>query len=103
MGKKKTVREVMLDIYRELYRKATPSADFDELVANAKVNEYGTKDIPYMDYYLDDDEYVKTVNKYLKRYSRRDSGFLKAIEFEAYLGCGPTSHKPDSGETVQET
>ena len=99
---KKTVRDVMLDIYRELYSKATPSVNFDELVANAEVDESGRKIIPYMDYYLDDDEYTSIVNKYLKRYHRRDSGFLKAIEFEAYLGCGPTSHKKKDDE-LQET
>ena len=100
---KKTVNEAILDLYRELYRKSTPSADFDELVANAELDENGRKIIPYMDYYIDDDEFVSIVNKHLKRYHRRDSGFLKTLEFEAYLGCGPTSHKKEDCENVQET
>ena len=92
MGRK-SLTDVVLDIYRELYKNATPSADFDKLVEQASVDQRGRKVIPYMNYYLDKDKYEKIVDKWIKRYRRRGEAFTNGIKFEAYLGCGPLSSK----------
>jgi hypothetical protein len=101
MSKRKTLKDIVFDIYRELYKKSTPSADFDELVENAEIGDDGRKIIPYMDYYIDDDEYKSIVDKYISRYKRRGKNFTDSIKFNAYLGCGPTSSKKNEKESGQ--
>ena len=39
---------LVMDCYRELYKEATPSADFDELVKNATINDEGEKVIDFI-------------------------------------------------------
>lgn len=102
MAKKKTLTDVVFDVYRELYKKATPSADFDELWANAEINDDGQRVIHYMDYYLDKDEYNAIVDKYVKRFKRRGEAFTNGLKFEAYLGCGPTSHKKERSDNQED-
>ena len=102
MSKKKTLTDVMFDLYRELYKKAMPSADFDELYTNAEINEDGQKVIHYMDYYLDRDEYNAIVEKYVNRFKRRGESFINGLRFEAYLGCGPTSYKKEESENEED-
>jgi hypothetical protein len=46
---------LVMDCYRELYREATPSADFDELVKNAPINDEGQKMIDFNAYEIDFD------------------------------------------------
>lgn len=101
MGRK-SLTDVVLDIYRELYKNATPSADFDKLVEQASVDQRGRKVIPYMNCYLDKDKYEKIVDKWIKRYRRRGEAFTNGIKFEAYLGCGPSYSKKAENDGEEE-
>jgi hypothetical protein len=56
-----------MDCYRELYKEATPSADFDELVKNATINEQGQKMIDFDAYEIDFDKHHEIVEKYIKK------------------------------------
>ena len=99
--KKKNLNEVVLDIYRELYLNATPSADFDKLMEEAETDEKGRKVIDYMSYYLDIHRYIEIVSRHVEENGLR--GMEKsAVEFEAYLGVGPSSAKPMSPKTSEE-
>ena len=51
--KKKTLKDVVFDIYRELYINSEPSADFDQLVESAEIMEDGRKNIHYENYEID--------------------------------------------------
>lgn len=77
----KNTEKIILDIYREAYREATPSADFDELLSRGDGVNYNA-------YYLPQDKLKEIVERHLKhkrKYTR------KIVEFNAYLGCSPTS------------
>lgn len=112
--------DVVLKIYRQAYKESEPSVDFDELVRNTPYSTFENgkyvehpeaqmmteeqikrcvkyegwkKKIPYEDYYLDGERYSQIVESTIKRHRSLSEGDKKAIKFEAYLGCGPTSHK----------
>ena len=53
--KKKSLKNIVFDIYRELYANSEPKADFDILVENAEIMSDGRKYIPYNDYEIDGD------------------------------------------------
>lgn len=92
MGRKskKALDNIILNIYRDLYRNSTPKADFDELVENATINEEGKKDIHYENYHIDGKLMDDIVEKYLKHYKlcKIDRQIVKV---NVYLGCSPTS------------
>ena len=86
--------DAVMDCYRELYKKATPSADFDELVANAPLNERGQKVIDFNAYKLDRFTYEDIVEKHIKR-NKLKNYEAKSFRIEMYLGCGPTTKIDD--------
>ncbi len=86
--------DAAMDCYRELYKKATPSADFDELVANAPLNERGQKVVDYNAYKLDRFTYEDIVEKHIKR-NKLKTFEAKGFRIEMYLGCGPTTNIDD--------
>lgn len=79
---------LVMDCYRELYRESTPSADFDELVKNAPINDDGQKMIDYNAYELDFDKYGEIVEKYIKK-GKLSYFEVKGFRFEMALGSGP--------------
>jgi hypothetical protein len=82
-----------MKVYRELYKSAQPSADFDKLLLSGEACD----DEFYLNYYLPNDKFKQIVDKILKRHklSPRERRY---VEFEIYLGASPTSHKEDSDE-----
>lgn len=87
--KKKLSRDeqIVWDCYRELYANAEPKADFDELVKNAELNEFGQRIIPFDDYEIDQETFKEILKKYKKRfkYKHRKDAFMATI----CLGCSP--------------
>jgi hypothetical protein len=84
------------EYYRRAYKAATPSADFDELVENAKIVN-GKKEIDYMSYELEEEIQEQIAKDIFKEFRihkyRRD-----AFNMEFHLGCGPkTKLKPKEG------
>lgn len=88
--------ELVYDIYRELYKNATPKGDFDELVANALINDRGEKEIPFNDYEICSYKMEDIVDEMMKR---KSCGMIlkphekKSIRFQVYLGCSPKNKK----------
>jgi hypothetical protein len=93
MKSDKQLWEICMKVYRELYKSAQPSADFDELLESgeAKKPEF------YRNYYLPNDKFKQIVEKILKRHKLSPRERRK-VEFEVYLGASPTSHKEGSDE-----
>ena len=87
-NKKKSLKDIVFDIYRELYINAEPSADFDKLLESADILLDGRKDIHYENYEIDDELMDEIVEKHLveNKLSRRERG---AVKFEVYLGASP--------------
>ena len=81
------LKDIILNIYRELYNNSTPKADFDELVSKAKIDEQGRKIIPFMDYEIYEEDYIKIVQKHIpKNYNKFKKEQIKAT---IALGCSP--------------
>lgn len=92
---KEKLKKAVHDLYIDLYKHSSPSASFDELVENARVetDQAGnqTKIIDYNNYLMDSFLYDNIV----KRHMHKNRGVLSATQidalvFEAYLGCGPS-------------
>ena len=84
--------KIILDIYRELYRESTPSADFDLLILNAPLNELGQKVIDFNAYEIHPDKMEDILDKHLSNrglYKRRREDLRSYI----YLGCSPKYKK----------
>ena len=111
MLSKKKALEAINETYRMLYKEATPSADYDELVANCcryadennniQVTEQPLskeemlsrgwkKAIDYMSYYLDQKRYNEIVEAQAAKYKIKGCE-LNGFRMEMYLGHGPTS------------
>lgn len=84
----KKLESIIHDIYVELYLNSTPPANFDELVANAKVNERGQKEIPFMDYYLPIEDMEKIIAKKCKKINKY---WANKIRNTIFMGCSPSS------------
>jgi hypothetical protein len=86
--KQKKIDQAILKCYQELYKNSEPSADFSELVANAKINEFGQKEIDYMAYEIDGKLMDSIVRSVIKKYKFKNllaSDFMNTI----FLGCSP--------------
>lgn len=80
--------KALMECYRRLYREATPSADFDQLVSDAETNERGQKIIPFDEYEIEQDKLDHIINSVMsefkiKRYRRQ------VFKTTIYLGCSP--------------
>jgi hypothetical protein len=80
--------KILFDFYRRVYKAATPSADFDELLENATINERGQKEIDYNAYEIDEEIMDQIIKDIFKQY-RVPVYRRKAFNFEFHLGCGP--------------
>jgi hypothetical protein len=83
--------KIMLEIYRRAFAASTPIGDFDKLMAEAEINEFGQKTIPFMDYELNDDIAEEIINTVLTEYKvpkRKHQMFFTTY----WLGCSP-KHK----------
>ena len=80
---------LIMDCYRELFANSEPKADFDELVANATINERGEIEIPFMEHEIDDTLLQEIIDKYAKKLRAKwqRAGFRNSI----LLGCSPKS------------
>jgi len=93
-SREKKLFDAAMNCYRELYKEATPSADFDELVANAPINERGQKVVDYNAYRLSREKYEEIVEAHIKK--NKLKGYeARGFRIEMYLGCGPSSKIDD--------
>jgi hypothetical protein len=86
--------KALMECYRRLFKNATPPANFDELLENAKINKMGQKEIPFMDYEISQkrmDEIIKEVIKEFKVKKHYHDRFKTTV----YLGCSPKSKMED--------
>jgi len=82
----KKLWEICVEIYREMFKHANPSADFDELIKSGKSKE---KDF-FMKYYLPIERQVEIVDRICN--DHKIHGYNKRkISHEVYLGSSPNS------------
>lgn len=83
---RKDYTEIIMETYRELYKAAKPSADFDELI---KTGEAKKKDF-FMRYYLNEEKLESIIEKVSKKY-KLSSTERAGLGIEICLGSAPTS------------
>ena len=87
MKNNKKLFEICMNIYRELYKKATPSANMDELIEKGITKKHNW----FMNYYIDETKMKKIINKHIKKHKLTKME-KEAIDVEIWLGCSPTSN-----------
>ncbi len=81
--------EIVMPIYRQMYKEATPSADIDELIKNGTAKEKGFFD----KYYLPQKRQTEIIEAELKRHKIRNHD-KNRIWTEVTLGSAPTGVHP---------
>ena len=80
--------KIMYEIYMKLFAAATPPADFEELCANAIINEKGQREIPFMDYEMSQNDMDNIIMNVLKKH-KVPKHKITAYKMGIYLGCSP--------------
>lgn len=80
--------KILHDTYVELFKEATPSADFDDLVKNGILGSDGRLIIPFNDYELEDDKFDEIMNRFIKKY-RIPKAYRSNYQFAILLGASP--------------
>lgn len=77
------------ECYRRLYKASTPSADFEELMAKAYVDEKGMKHIPFNDYEIEEEHMESIIEDVIKEYGIKTKYRQQAFKFTILLGASP--------------
>ena len=84
----KYLDKICMEIYRKMYKEATPSVDLDELIKKGVTKKEGW----FMDYYLDEERQVEIIDEICKKY-KCNKWERNKIENSIWLGASPTSIK----------
>jgi hypothetical protein len=88
MGKMTKEEQAIHECYFLLYKNATPSADFDLLLAQAPLNKQGQKVIDFMSYEIEESKFTEIVESVAKKY-RFNKYKSKALQFTILMGASP--------------
>lgn len=95
IDRKNILDEAIHNCYKEMYAKAQPSVDYDQLIKDnkeGKINE--KKDGPiYNRYYLSQEEYIYIIDKYLEAYRINNEWESNINVLENYLKEGGNKDK----------
>jgi hypothetical protein len=86
---KKNEELAVLECYRRLFKASTPSGNFDELMANAYVDEKGSKHIPFNDYEIEDEHMQSIIQDVIKEYKIKPAYRQQAFKFTILFGASP--------------
>jgi hypothetical protein len=88
-------KEAVRNCYRELYRKAQPSADYDEIIEKVESGEIedNDKNPVYKRYYLSMEEFTYIRDKYLDAYKMRNTWIPNIDVLKSYFTEGGTKDK----------
>ena len=82
------LKEIVFDIYKEMYLEATPSADFESLCSTGVVKQLDW----FLNYYLDYNRQVEIIEKYCKK-NKLDKYDRAKVMTTIMLGVSPRSIK----------
>lgn len=86
--KKNKESEIILNIYRKMFKESTPSADFDKMMKSGETKENNF----FMKYYLKDREQDKIIYEELSKHKRMPKWKKDRIARSIFLGCSPCSN-----------
>lgn len=89
----KIIEQAYHECMSEMYAKAQPSADFNQLLKDAKVGKISKDEKVYERYYLSQEEFKYILNKYKKAYNIKSKWEDYVEIIENYLNEGGTKDK----------
>lgn len=84
----KKIEDAMMECYRRLFKESTPSGDFDYLVETAIINDRGQKEIPFMNYELEESKWDSIFKEIYKEY-KIPIYLRQSFKTSIILGCSP--------------
>ncbi len=84
------LEKALFEAFVEVYKVSEPPADFNELVANAPLNERGQKNIPFNNYQCDESTMREILKTVAKKYKLNKQN-IRNLEISFWLGCSPKS------------
>lgn len=106
LNRREVLDKAIHDCYREMYAKAQPSADWDQIVQEFKDGKRDKDERVYEQHYLSQEEYTYIVEKYLNAYNILSHWKEDVEVVEEYLREGGSKDKyipdeyDDNGELV---
>ena len=96
MKRDEVLWEICMEIYRVLFKEATPSVDFDQLVESGEAKQ----DDFFMKYYIDNERQMEIINDICKKH-KLTKNEKYAVKNTVLLGCSPTINKERWEKTKQ--
>ena len=90
----KNIDKALMHCYRELFANATPPASFDELLKNSTTNERGQREIPFMDYEIEESKFDEIMADTIKVYKIKGAILKQSFKNTILMGCSPKFKKP---------
>jgi hypothetical protein len=81
------------DCMKEMYAKAQPSVDYDQLLEDIKIGKINKNERIYERYYLSKEEFDYILDKYIKAYNIKETWISNIEVLEDYLKNGGTKDK----------
>lgn len=89
---KSKAHSIYEEIMVELYKNATPSADFKELVKNAEIGKNGEKIIEFNSYEIEEKLAISIFDAAMKKHKVAKHA-RDVFSFQIWLGCSPRFKK----------
>jgi len=90
----KNIDKALMHCYRELFANATPPASFDELLKNSTTNERGQREIPFLDYEIEESKFDEIIDDTIKVYKIKGTILKQSFKNTILFGCSPKFKKP---------
>ena len=94
MKKQNKDEKILHELYRRAFDQSTPKGDFNQLMENAEINQWGQKVIPFADYECEEEVLQNIFDSVMKEFKvpvpRRS-----AFNFHFYLGCSPKTKRKE--------
>lgn len=93
LNRQKILEQAFHDCMKEMYAKAQPPADYDQLLEDAKNGKIGKDENVYERHYLSSEEFNYIHDKYIEAYNIKESWNSNIELLEEYLSNGGTKDK----------
>jgi len=90
----KSIDKALMHCYRELFANSTPAASFDELLKNSTTNERGQREIPFLDYEIEESKFDEIIDDTIKVYKIKGTILKQSFKNTILFGCSPKFKKP---------
>lgn len=92
----KKIDLAIMHCYRELFANSIPAASFDELLKNSTVNDRGQREIPFMDYEIEEAKFDEIVEDTITVYKFKGKILKQSFRNTILMGCSPKFKKNGS-------